>query len=69
MSEKKEKIKTLMISLLNQDGVISTTMDDSGRQLTIRFDPETISMDDLYDLAKELRDLGISITYMSYSPG
>ena len=40
MSEKKEKIKTLMISLLNQDGVVSTTMDDSGRQLTIRFDPE-----------------------------
>ena len=68
MSENKEKIKTLMISLLNQDGVVSTTMDDSGRQLTIRFDPDAISMDDLYDLARELRDLGISITYMSYSP-
>lgn len=67
MSGNKEKIKDLMISLLNQDGVISTAMSDSGDKLTIRFDENIISMEDLYDLARELRELNISITYMNYT--
>ncbi|MEE4115288.1 MAG: hypothetical protein V2I37_03920 [Marinilabiliaceae bacterium] len=67
MSGNKEKIKNLMISLLNQDGVISTAMSDSGDKLTIRFDENIISMEDLYDLARELRELNISITYMNYT--
>ncbi len=67
MPAKKEKIKNLMIALLEQDGVASTILNDSGKQLTVKFNPDIISMEDLYDLAQDLRDLDISISYMNYS--
>lgn len=64
MPEKKDKIKNLMIELLSHDGILNTIMDDAGKRLSIRFDPEIISMDDLYDLAEPLRNFGIDISYL-----
>jgi len=64
MPDKKEQIKALMISLLEQDGVETTILNDEGTHLTIRFNPGVVSIDDLYDTADPLHALGIQFTFL-----